>query len=99
MKTLSEIKTILKNAKPYLFERYGVVEIGIFGSYIRDEQALNSDIDILVDFGDTPSIDLLDLVNLERYLSELLSTKVDVAVKSSLRKRVGQRILSEVEFV
>jgi predicted nucleotidyltransferase len=62
---------------------------------VRDEQDKDSDIDILVDFGETPSIDLLDLVNLERYLSELLESKVDVAIKSSLRKRIGQRILSE----
>lgn len=99
MKTLNEIKSTLKNEKPYLLERYGVVEIGVFGSYVRNEQDLSSDIDILVDFGGTPGIDLLDLVNLERYLSELLGAKVDVAIKSSLRKRIGQRILSEAELV
>jgi predicted nucleotidyltransferase len=75
------------------------MEIGVFGSYVRNEQDLSSDIDILVDFGGAPSIDLLDLVNLEHYLSELLGTKVDVAIKSSLRKRIGQRILSEAELV
>ena len=95
MKTLSEIRYFLQDQKPYLYERYGVVEIGVFGSYVRDEQHSDSDIDILVDLGDKPSIDLLDLVNLERYLSELLGVKVDVAIKSSLRKRIGQRILNE----
>ena len=99
MKILSEIKSTLKNEKTYLRERYGVVEIGVFGSYVRNEQDLSSDIDILVDFGGAPSIDLLDLVNLERYLSELLGKKVDVAIKSSLRKRIGQRILGEAELV
>jgi predicted nucleotidyltransferase len=95
MATLSEIKHLLQDQKTYLYERYGVVEIGVFGSYVRDEQRSDSDIDILVDLGDTPSIDLLDLVNLERYLSELLGVKADVAIKSSLRKRIGQRILNE----
>ena len=72
-----------------------MVGIGVFGSYVRDEQHSDSDIDILVDLGDTASIDLLDLVNLERYISELLGVKADVAIKSCLRKRIGQRILNE----
>ncbi|MEW6717477.1 MAG: nucleotidyltransferase family protein [Chloroflexota bacterium] len=95
MKTLSEVKCLLQEQKPYLYQRYGIVEIRIFGSYVRNEQNKDSDIDILVDLGETPRIDLLDLVNLEQYLSELLGMKVDVAIKSSLRKRIGQRILSE----
>jgi uncharacterized protein len=95
MKTLNEIKHSLQEQKPYLAQRYGVAEIGIFGSYVRSEQSVTSDIDILVDLGDPPRIDLLDLVNLERYLSNLLEVKVDIAVKSSLRKRIGKRILDE----
>jgi hypothetical protein len=95
MKTLDDIRRILQDQKPYLYKRYAVIEIGVFGSYVRDEQCSGSDVDNLVDLGDIPSIDLLDLVNLERYLSELLGLKADVAIKSSLRKRVGQRILDE----
>ena len=96
MKTLAEIKQILQKQKFYLHERYGVLELGVFGSYVRNEQDKASDIDILVDLDETAGIDLLDMVNLERYLSELLGVDVDVAIKSSLRKRVGQRILNEV---
>jgi predicted nucleotidyltransferase len=95
VKPLSEIKQILQEQKPYLRERYGVVDVRIFGSYVRNEQDKDSDIDILIDFGGTPSIDLLDLVHLEEHLSELLGIKADVAIKSSLRKRIGRRILSE----
>jgi predicted nucleotidyltransferase len=99
VKNLSEIKHLLEEQKPYLHQRYGVVEIKVFGSYVRGEQNEGSDLDILVDFGETPRIDLIDLVNLEYYLSELLGVKVDVAIKSSLRKRIGQRILSEAVSV
>lgn len=95
MITLAEIKQILHEQKPYLAERYGVVDIGVFGSYVRDEQQEGSDIDILVDLGESPRIDLLDLVNLERYLTGLIGVKVDLAIKRSLRKRVGKRILDE----
>jgi hypothetical protein len=96
MRTLDEIKRILQDQKPYLAQRYGVTVIGVFGSYVRNEQRTDSDIDILVELEDPPRIDLLDLVHLEYYLSDLLGIKVDVAIKSSLRKRIGKRILSEV---
>ena len=96
MRTLDEIKRILQDQKPYLAERYGVTVIGVFGSYVRNEQRTDSDIDILVELEDPPRTDLLDLVNLEYYLSDLLSSKVDVSIKSSLRVRIGKRILSEI---
>lgn len=85
----------LEAQKPYLAEQYGVVEIGIFRSYVRDEQQQDSDLDILIELEEPPRIDLLDLVNLERYLSDLLGVKVDVALKTNLRKRIGKRILEE----
>jgi len=50
MKTLEEIKKILRQHKTELKEKYGVKEIGIFGSYVRGEQKKKSDIDILVEF-------------------------------------------------
>ena len=99
MKTLTEIKRLLQEQKSYLNQCYGIIEIGVFGSYVRNEQDIDSDIDILVDFGETPNIDLFDLVNLERYLSELLGIKVDVAIKGNLRKRIGKRILNEAVSV
>jgi predicted nucleotidyltransferase len=96
MKTLTEIKQILQVQKPYLAEKYGVVEIGVFGSYVRGEQRPNSDVDILIELTDPPYISLIGLVNLENYLSDLLGVKVDVAVKKNLKRRIGQRILQEV---
>lgn len=97
--TLTEIKTRLQSQKPYLYENYGVTEIGIFGSYVRGEQKSDSDIDILISLTDPPRIDLLDLIELEYYLSDLLGQKVDVAIKKNLRKRIGKRILSEVQSI
>lgn len=95
--SLIEIKSRLQQQKPYLYEKYGVTEIGVFGSYVRGEQKPDSDIDILITLTDPPRIDLLDLIELEHYLSDLLERKVDVAIKKNLRKRIGKRILSEVQ--
>lgn len=99
MKTIADIKTILQAQKPDLAQKYGVVEVGIFGSYVRGEQRPDSDIDILIELQEPPRVDLFDLVNLEHDLSDLLGVKVDVAIKKNLRKRIGRRILSEVVAV
>jgi len=48
--TLARIKEILQRYKTELEERYGVKEIGVFGSYVRGEQRADSDLDILVEF-------------------------------------------------
>jgi uncharacterized protein len=97
MTELEKVKQILQARKPYLYQEYGVTEIGIFGSYVRGEQKDSSDLDILVTLTDPPRISLLGLVNLQNYLSDLLGVKVDVALKDNLKKRIGRRILQEVE--
>lgn len=95
MKTLSEIKQVLQAQKPYLAEKYGVTEVSIFGSYVRDEQRPDSDLDILIELERPPRISLIGLVELEDYLSNVLGLKVDIAIKRNLRKRIGARILYE----
>ncbi|MGC8718192.1 MAG: nucleotidyltransferase family protein, partial [bacterium] len=74
-----------------------VREIGIFGSYVRNEQGRASDIDILVEFEKTPS--LLEFINLENYLSDILGVKVDLVMKDSLKPNIGRHILEEVILV
>ncbi len=95
-KTLDEIRAIIQAQKLYLAEKYGMIEIGLFGSYVRGEQRPDSDIDILIELERPPKIGLMELVGLELYLGELLDQKVDVAIKKNLRKRIGRKILKEV---
>jgi len=64
MKTLEEIQQWLVQNKSLLQERYKVRELGVFGSYARQEQTETSDVDVLVEFSETPSI--LKFVNLEQ---------------------------------
>lgn len=96
MKTIVEIKQVLQAQKPYLAAKYGVTEIGIFGSYVRGEQRPDSDLDVLIEVERPPRIGLIGLIELELYLSELLGVKVDLAIKKNLKPRIGKRILQEV---
>jgi len=96
MKTLGEIKQLLEEQKEYLAAEYGVTIVGVFGSYVRGDQDRDSDVDILIELERPPRISLIGLVELEHYLSDVLGAEVDVAIKENLRRRIGERILSEV---
>ncbi len=87
MKTLAEIKEALRNQKPILAVKYKAKEIGIFGSYVRGTRQPQSDVDILVDFDEYPS--LLEFVGLEDELSEALDIKVDLVMKSGVKPQFG----------
>jgi predicted nucleotidyltransferase len=96
MRTLPELKGILQYQKPYLAEKYGVTIIGVFGSYVRNEQRPESDLDVLIELDRPSKISLIGLVELEQYLSEVLGVRVDIAIKKNLKRRIGERILREI---
>ena len=96
-KTLAEIKQILIAQKPIIQEKYPVSELGIFGSYVRGEDTEDSDVDILIDYDEAPT--LIELIELEYYLSDILGLKVDVVTKNSLKPPSKERILLEAVTV
>lgn len=97
MKPMKKIEEILRQHKTELRQKYKIKEIGIFGSYSREEQTEISDIDVLVEFDELP--DLLSFLEMERYLEKLLDIKVDLVEKMSIRSRMREHILHEVDFV
>ena len=97
MKAINEIKRIIEAHKEELEIKYGVKQIGLFGSFVRYEQKETSDVDILVEF-ERP-IGLLKFVGLQNYLSDMLEVKVDLVMKRALRPRIGESILKEVVYV
>ena len=77
----SDIQVILQERKNYLVEKFGVIEIAVFGSYARGEQRKDSDVDIIVDFKEGyKTFD--NYMNLKFYLEELFGKKVDLVIKS-----------------
>ena len=94
---LAQVTQILHQQFALLVDQYQVEPLGVFGSYVRDEQSSNSDLDLLVTFHEPPS--LLRFIELENYLSDLLGVKVDLVMKDALKPRIGERILDEVVTV
>ncbi len=77
MITAEQQKVILNTLSPYQ-----PTKVGVFGSYARGENRIDSDLDLLVEFG--VRINLLDLIGLEQDLSEILGVKVDLVTVGGL---------------
>ena len=91
---LQRYMDILRHQLPKLRAKYHVRYLGVFGSYVQGNPKKTSDLDVLVDFTEAPS--LFEFIQLESDLSALLGIKVDLVMKSTLKPLIGQRILNEV---
>ncbi len=78
-----------------ILKKYRVKSVSLFGSYVRNEQKEESDVDFLVDFEEGAT--LFDFVELQDSLSELLAKKVSIVSKRGLSKYIGPYILKEAE--
>ena len=97
MKTLNGIKNKLKDYKAELKEKYNLKEISIFGSYTRNDQTIDSDIDILVSF--SKPIGLIKFIQLEGRLEQILKSKVDLVPKKGIKIELKDSILKEAVAV
>ena len=93
MKRIVEIKKVINKQKSFLKKKFKVKSISVFGSYVKNEQNSDSDIDILVEFSKT--IDLIKFIELENYLSDIIGSKVDLVMKSALKSRIKDNVLKE----
>ena len=97
MKKVNELKKILQDHTASLKDEYGVIEIGLFGSYTKGNQKASSDVDILVQF--EKPIDLFTFVHLKNHLADFLGVDVDLVAKNALKPKIGERILSETVYI
>jgi uncharacterized protein len=97
MRNRDEVLRILEDQKPSLLAAYQLTKLGIFGSYARNQQTETSDLDVLVDYSQPPT--LLKLIELRDELSQMLSLKVDIVTPNGLKPRIRDRILSEVIYL
>lgn len=80
-----------------LAEKYHVRSLEVFGSYVRNEQTPESDLDVLVTYEQAPG--LFEFIELRDRLSDVLGVKVDLVMKTALKPRLEKRILHEAILV
>ena len=97
MKNLTTIKHLIEKKKNSLEKEYHLKSIGIFGSYSQGKASEKSDLDMLVEFSQPPT--LFKFIRLERQLSRILRTKVDLVTRSALKPLIKKNILNETVFL
>lgn len=91
--------TTLQQHLPDLAQQYDITALGVFGSYVRNEQTADSDLDVLVAFGDISRHSLLTIVQIAYELSDLLGVNVDLVLRDGLKPTIGRHILDEVVWI
>lgn len=86
-----DILLLIKAHKKTLEQKYGILSIGLFGSYARGENNQNSDIDFFVELKNQS---FSDYAGLEIYLEELFQQKVQVVIKYN---RIRPRFLNNIQ--
>lgn len=76
---------ILQKPLPELRKQFGVKSLGLFGSYMRGQQQANSDLGILVNFDELPS--LIKFIHPEDRLSDLTSLEIDWMMEDRQKRR------------
>jgi hypothetical protein len=98
MKTKESILQLLKSNKAE-FLKFGILTVGLFGSYIRNEQNDKSDIDLLIDF--EPDKENFDNFMGVYDLLEIIfkGEKIEVVTLNGFSPYIGPIILNEVQYV
>ncbi len=82
-RTREEILSVLRQEMPYLKDRFGVDRLAVYGSFAKNTQAEESDVDILVQLSKPLG---LDFVRLAYHLEETLGREVDITTFESLKR-------------
>ena len=96
MLTLRQILDTLRDHRASLSERYGIRTIAVFGSYVRQEQTPESDVDVIVEFDRPLGLAFVDLAD---ELEGILGTRVDLVSRGALNQKVYEFISPDVRYV
>lgn len=88
---------ILREHENVMIERFGVKKMGVFGSFAKGEERINSDVDILVEFKEGQKT-FGNYMELKFYLEELFGRKVDLVIETAIKPRLREQILKEAVY-
>ncbi len=92
-----EILALLQAHKRELLDRFGVVSVGLFGSYARDAARDDSDVDIAIEFVPERK-NLGNFLGCKRYLEALMSRPVDLGIESTLKPAVRESVRQDIHY-
>ena len=89
----------LKEKLAEVCRKNDIVFMAVFGSFIKGEQNLKSDIDIAIEFDKNSRKTLLDLVRIEEELTKIFGRKVDLGIFSSINPYIIENVKREMRVI
>lgn len=96
---MNSIIEILQQNLPSLKAKYQLQSLGLFGSYSRNEQTPNSDLDIFYETMPGTFLTLHNFLNLQRELSNLTQLKIDLVNKKYMNEVVWLTAKKDAMYV
>ncbi|CAN5402265.1 nucleotidyltransferase [soil metagenome] len=97
VRTKQQLIDVILSNRVQIME-HGVIKLGIFGSFVRDEAKEDSDVDFFVDIIPEKK-NLKNFIGLHSFLKEITGREIDLVTPHSLNKFTGKYILEQVEYV
>jgi predicted nucleotidyltransferase len=94
--TKTMILNFLRSHKEEMHDKFGLIKIGLFGSYVRNEQREDSDIDLAVEI--ESSNKFRSFFGLKTYLEDGLQKKIDLGIESSIKPVANEYIQQEIVY-
>lgn len=92
-----QVLAVLRQSKPYLFEHYGVVDLALFGSSVRNTRRDDSDVDVWVTFDGAANSKRY--FGVQFYLEDALGLPVDLVTDKAMRAELRPFIEQEAVHV
>lgn len=90
-----KILKVLRDNKEQLKSKYPIQSIGLFGSYARNENNSNSDVDIIIKFNDTIGIEFIDLAD---EIESILQNRVDLVSANGIKEKYILEIKKDIIY-
>ena len=96
--TLKDLISYLRKNKKYFHDKFGVTQMGVFGSFTRDEQTQSSDIDMVIEI-ENERKNLHNFLEMKRYLEKETERKIDLGFEHTIKAIVKEKIKKHIIYV
>lgn len=77
--------------------RYHISKLAFFGSVLREDFRLDSDVDVLVEFEPEQVPGFIELMTMQREFSEMIQREADFRTREDLSPRFQQQVVETAE--
>lgn len=94
--TRVQILDFLRLHKQEMHDRFGVIKIGLFGSYARGDARIGSDVDVAIELSENTADSYFGLLH---FLEDSFDARIDLGIESNFKPLIKPYIMREIVYV